>query len=130
MINTLFFGSPQYVTPLLQALIDDPEITVTAVITQPDRPIGRKKIPTPTPVKQLAQTYHLPVLTPKEFDDKFYWELSQINSKLETQNPNLALAILAAYGAILPHRLLTLPQSGFINIHPSLLPQYRGAAPT
>ncbi len=123
MITILFFGSPDYVVPLLQSLIDDPDIQISAVITQPDRPVGRKKTLTPTPVKQLAQQHQIPVLTPKEFDDKFYWDLEQINSKLD-------LAVLAAYGAIIPHRLLTFPQSGFINIHPSLLPQYRGATPT
>ena len=132
MINTLFFGSPQYVTALLQALIDDPEIIITTIITQPDRPIGRKKILTPTPIKQLAQKHQIPVLDPKEFDDKFYWELETILTAKprNCETAKLDLAILAAYGAIIPHRLLNFPRYGFINIHPSLLPHYRGATPT
>ncbi len=130
----IFFGSPPEVIPILKSLIDNPDINLLAVVTQPDRPVGRKKILTPTAVKKFALENHLLTLTPYDLTEEFLWELKNLlNSSTLAPSPSPLvpdLAVLAAYGQILPHHLLTYPKYGFINLHPSLLPQYRGATPT
>jgi methionyl-tRNA formyltransferase len=123
-LSVLFFGSPLEVVPVLEAMTKDEDIKITAVVTQPDRPAGRKKLTTRTAVKAWAEEHGLNVLTPKEFNEGFYWEITSPHSNVRPD-----IAVLAAYGAILPYRLLTLPKYGFLNLHPSLLPAYRGASP-
>jgi methionyl-tRNA formyltransferase len=122
----VFMGTPQFATPTLQGLIDwnSPEEThgqVVAVITQPDRPSGRGQLPTPSPVKRLAQKVGLPVLEPKSLRDP------QVLAELRAWQPELI--VVAAFGQILPSSVLELPRFGCLNVHASLLPRWRGAAP-
>ena len=116
----IFMGTPDFSVPALQALIDGPDQMV-AVITQPDRPKGRGKKLTPPPIKILAEFYNIPVLQPTKI------RTEEFADKLRSYNPDLI--IVAAYGRILPASILDLPHLGCINIHGSLLPRHRGAAP-
>ena len=121
MTSVVFMGTPQFAVPILQALIDDPAYTVKAVLTQPDRRVGRKHKLTASPVKQLAQQYNLPVLQPAKLAKSA--ELDQ----LVALAPDLM--ITAAYGQFLPIKLLNAAKIAAINVHGSLLPKYRGGAP-
>lgn len=121
MTSVVFMGTPQFAVPILQALIDDPAYTVKAVLTQPDRRVGRKHKLTASPVKQLAQQYNLPVLQPAKLAKSA--ELDQ----LVALAPDLM--ITAAYGQFLPTKLLNAAKIAAINVHSSLLPKYRGGAP-
>jgi len=116
----IFMGTPDFSVPALQGLIDGPD-QVVAVITQPDRPKGRGKKLTPPPVKVLAQSASIPVLQPTKI------KTTEFADELRSYNPDLI--IVAAYGRILPASILDLPPLGCINIHGSLLPRHRGAAP-
>lgn len=118
--NIIFMGTPEFAVPTLQALLDHGE-NVVAVICQPDRPKGRGRKVQPPPVKILAEKHDIPVLQPTKIrTEEFH------NSLLEYK-PDLF--IVTAYGRILPESLLSLPPLGTINVHGSLLPKYRGAAP-
>ena len=113
-------GTPEFAVPSLDGLIRNDYPIVTCV-TQPDRPKGRGRIPAPPPIKVMAEKYGIPVVQPeglknKEFVDYF----SGIYPDL---------AVVAAFGQILPREILKIPKLGCINVHPSLLPKYRGAAP-
>ena len=126
----LFFGTPIFAAESLKRLLDHPElIKVVGVITQPDRPAGRgsaskgKKL-TPSPVKELAQSHGIPVLTPNSVKK----EIDQFLQELTALGP-VELGIVAAFGQILPQRLLDYPRLGCLNVHGSLLPRWRGAAP-
>lgn len=121
-IKIVFFGTPQLAVPIVEALYQAKGIKLLACVTQPDRPVGRKKIMTPSAVKIWAEKKKIPVLTPTAFDKEFYDELFSISPKFD-------LIVLAAYGLILPRKLLALPKKGALCLHPSLLPQYRGASP-
>ena len=118
-INIAFFGAPNFAAHLLQQIIEDANlpVSVTFVVTQPDRPSGRKQILTPTPVKLMAQKHNIPV-----FDNS---QLSTLNLQLK----NIDLVLLYAYGELIPPEILKMPRWGFWNIHPSLLPSYRGPSP-
>ncbi|MGD9949468.1 MAG: methionyl-tRNA formyltransferase [Desulfobulbus sp.] len=119
-LKIVFMGTPEFAVPSLQALIDSPH-EVVAVVCQPDRQRGRGKILSPPPVKVLALEHNLPVLQPHSVrTDEFFEELRIIAPDL---------LVVVAYGKILPVRLLELPRLGAINVHGSLLPKYRGAAP-
>ena len=118
-IKTVFFGTPKFSVPILQALSDC--FTVAAVVTQPDRPSGRGRSLTSSPVKILADSLEIPVLQPKNARDTAFLEV------ISSLAPDLILT--AAYGNILPSGILHLPRLGCINVHASLLPGYRGAAP-
>jgi methionyl-tRNA formyltransferase len=113
-------GTPDFSVPALQGLIDGPDQLV-AVITQPDRPKGRGKKLTPPPVKILAESAGIPVIQPTKI------KTEEFAQELRSFKPDLI--IVAAYGRILPSNILDLPPLGCINIHGSLLPQHRGAAP-
>ena len=113
-------GTPDFSVPALQALIDGQD-QVVAVITQPDRPKGRSKKLIPPPVKVLAESAGIPVLQPTKI------KTSEFADELHSYKPDLI--IVAAYGRILPPSILDLPPLGCINIHGSLLPRHRGAAP-
>lgn len=105
----------------LQALIDSPVLPVVAVVTQPDRPKGRDLKLQPSPVKELAVKANLPVLQPERARDESFLGV------LRDLRPDLIA--VAAYGQILPKSILDLPRFGCLNVHTSLLPRYRGAAP-
>ncbi len=114
-------GTPDFATQSLEALITN-GYQVVGVVTQPDRPVGRKRVLTPPPVKELALRHGLPVYQPEKIR-----ESESVQSVLDATRPDLI--VTAAYGQILPVSLLEAPKHGCINIHASLLPKYRGGAP-
>ena len=113
-------GSPSFALPTLRRLIES-EHQVVGVVTQPDRPAGRGRGLRPPPVKELAQAHRLPVLQPERVN------ASEALAALRSLAPDAM--IIAAYGQILRQPLLDLPRRGVLNVHASLLPTYRGAAP-
>ena len=119
-MKIVFMGTPDYAVKTLEALINAGH-TVAAVFAQPDKPVGRKQILTPPPVKVCAQMYGIPVFQPRTLRD----------GEAEKIIRNIAPDVIAvvAYGKILPTEILTLPRYGCVNGHASLLPKYRGAAP-
>ncbi len=121
-IKTIFIGTPDFAVPFLTALIADPDFLISAIITQPDRPVGRKQILTPPPVKSLAEANEIPVFQPEILKNN-HLLISEIK-KLEPD-----LIIVVAFGQIIPQDILDLAKLGCINVHPSLLPKYRGASP-
>ena len=116
----VFFGTPRFAVPTLQQLLDSPH-TVTGVVTQPDRPRGRGQKVTYAPVKTLALERGIPVFQPDRLKPP------EVAATLRGWRPDVG--IVAAYGRIIPEPLLTIPRLGMINVHASLLPKYRGAAP-
>jgi len=119
-LRILFAGTPEFALAPLQALIDE-GCDIVAVLTQPDRPAGRGKKLRASPVKQLALEHNLKVLQPESLKDPDWQET------LAGLQPDLMVVV--AYGLMIPGRLLTLPRFGCWNIHASLLPRWRGAAP-
>jgi methionyl-tRNA formyltransferase len=119
-LRIIFMGTPDFAVPALQALLDSPD-EVVAVVCQPDRKRGRGKKLSPPPVKVLAEKAGIPVLQPTAIRTEEY--LDQLN------NFSPDLHVVTAYGRILPAGVLYLPRLGTINVHGSLLPKYRGAAP-
>jgi len=115
----IFFGTPIFGAIVLEALTKS-EFKPIAIVTEPDKPVGRKQILTPPPVKETAIKYDIPVLQPESLST---YQL--IN--LSAYQPDLI--IVAAYGKILPKEILDISRLGSLNIHPSLLPKYRGASP-
>ncbi len=122
-MKIVFMGTPEFSVAILEALINS-NYEVAAVITNPDAPIGRKQILTPSPVKQLIANGKWPI---EVFQPATKSELLAISHKLLAIKPDLA--IVAAYGKIIPKNILDIPRYGTINVHPSLLPKYRGASP-
>ncbi|MCE4048364.1 MULTISPECIES: methionyl-tRNA formyltransferase [Bacillaceae] len=120
MTKIVFMGTPDFSVPVLQRIIGD-GYEVIAVVTQPDRPVGRKKVLTPPPVKVEALKHGIPVYQPEKIRQSE--ELAQIIAL----NPDLI--VTAAFGQILPKELLDAPKLGCINVHASLLPELRGGAP-
>lgn len=120
MLRIVYFGTPQFAVPALQALIHSRH-EVVALFSQPDRPKGRGQHLQPTPTKLVAEAAGVPVWQPTRLKDP------SLHDALRALAPDLG--VVAAYGRILPDPLLTLPRLGMINIHASLLPKYRGAAP-
>ncbi len=119
-MRIVFMGTPEFAVTSLKALIDAGE-NVVAVVTQPDRPKGRGRRLASPPVKVLAESHSIPVLQPEKIKTpQFYEELSKFSPDL---------ICVAAYGKILPKNILELPPLGCINVHASLLPKLRGAAP-
>ncbi len=119
-MRIVFMGTPEFAVPCLQKLIDCGH-EITGVFTQPDKPQGRKMILTPPPVKALALENGLTVYQPLKMKDGTALEM------LKEANPELVIVV--AYGKILPKEILEFPKYGCINIHASLLPKLRGAAP-
>ena len=119
-LRIIFMGTPDFAAATLQALIDGPD-EVVAVITQPDRKKGRGKKVTPPPTKVIAEAAGIPVLQPSKI------KTEEFRNGLLTYQPDLF--VVAAYGRILPPSILNLAPMGCINVHGSLLPKYRGAAP-
>lgn len=116
----VFAGTPEFSVAPLQALLDS-DHQVVAVYTQPDRPAGRGRKLTPSPVKQLAQQHNLPVFQPEN--------LKTAEAQTELAALNADLMVVVAYGLLLPQAILDTPRLGCLNIHASLLPRWRGAAP-
>lgn len=115
-------GTPAFALPSLERLIGDDEFDVKAVVTQPDRPAGRGREPTPPSVKALAQEHGIAALQPERLRGNY-----EVLDALRDLAPSVI--VVAAYGAILPAEILELPPRGCVNVHASLLPKYRGAAP-
>ncbi|MEZ4109539.1 methionyl-tRNA formyltransferase, partial [Salmonella enterica] len=120
MTRIVFMGTPDFSVPVLRRIIDD-GYEVIGVVTQPDRPVGRKKVLTPPPVKVEALKQGIPVYQPEKIRQKEEME------KILSLNPDLI--ITAAFGQILPKEILDAPKHGCINVHASLLPELRGGAP-
>jgi methionyl-tRNA formyltransferase len=120
MTRIVFMGTPDFSVPVLRRIIDD-GYEVIGVVTQPDRPVGRKKVLTPPPVKVEALKHGIPVYQPEKIRQKEEME------KILSLNPDLI--ITAAFGQILPKEILEAPAHGCINVHASLLPELRGGAP-
>lgn len=119
-MKVVFMGTPDFSVPVLQRLITD-GYNIVGVVTQPDRPKGRKKVLTPPPVKVEAEKHNLKVVQPEKI------RLEQDLQPVLDLEPDLI--VTAAFGQILPKRLLDYPKYGCINVHASLLPEYRGGAP-
>ncbi|MBY7143685.1 methionyl-tRNA formyltransferase [Virgibacillus sp. NKC19-3] len=118
MRRIVFMGTPDFSVPILRALVKS-EYDVVLVVSQPDRPKGRKRVITPSPVKTEAEKHHIPVFQPEKLKDNY--------EEILTYEPDVI--ITAAYGQILPNALLETPEHGCINVHASLLPELRGGAP-
>lgn len=117
--SIIFFGTPEFAVPSLKALIDY-GYDIKAVVTRPDKPVGRKQILTPPPVKTLALNQGIALIQPDKITD-------EVIAEIDSLKPDLY--VIVAYGKILPQVLLDIPPKGSINIHPSLLPKYRGPSP-
>mgnify|MGYP001576614106 CR=1 FL=1 len=120
-MNVIFFGTPEFAIPILEALVKEGH-DIIAVITQPDKPAGRKQKLTPPPVKLAAQKLGLKILQPASLKNNN--DIPTFLRMLECD-----LGVVAAYGKIIPQEILYMPKHSFINIHPSLLPKYRGPSP-
>ncbi len=120
-MNVIFMGTPDFAVPTLQMLIDEGH-TISAVVTQPDRPKGRGNKVLMPPVKELALKHGIEILQPERVkgNEEFLMHIKALNPDV---------MVVVAYGKILPESVLEVPKLGCINIHGSLLPKYRGAAP-
>ena len=119
MYKIVYMGTPHYAKEILETLVTAEDMDVSLVLTQPDRPVGRKKVLTPPPVKVLAAEHGIAVLQPNRLSDEGIFEA------IEKVKPDFI--IVAAFGQILPKNILDIAPC--INLHASLLPQYRGASP-
>jgi methionyl-tRNA formyltransferase len=121
-MKIVFFGTPQFAVPSLERLLDHPEFEVLAVVTQPDKRRGRGNELTPSPVKTIALAHQIPV-----------WQPQRVKKDAETltrlQQTEADVFVVVAYGQILSQEILDMPRLGCINVHGSILPKYRGAAP-
>ena len=120
-MRLIFCGTPQFAVPTLNHLLAKPDFEVIGVITQPDRPRGRGQQLSVSPIKEVALAANLPVHQPEKIRAP---ELQQLLERLAPE-----VIVIIAYGQIIPARLLSIPKHGWINLHASLLPKYRGAAP-
>jgi len=120
-VPTIFFGSGSFAVPILDALAADRRLDLVAVVSAPDRPAGRDRALTPTPVALRARSLGLPLLQPAHV------RASDAIAEIGALAPELG--VLADYGQIIPRTLLDLPPRGILNVHPSLLPRHRGATP-
>jgi methionyl-tRNA formyltransferase len=121
-MKTIFFGTPEFAVSTLEKLLSHPSFEVLAVVTQPDKRRERGNKLTPSPIKSLALTYNLPI-----------WQPSRIKKDEETltklRESGADAFVVVAYGQILSQEILNMPKLGCINVHGSILPYYRGAAP-
>lgn len=121
-LRIIFCGTPSFACPFLQALHDDHAFEVTAVFTQPDKPTGREKKLSLTPVKELAKTLGISVMQPEDINQDT--DLQATSYKLQAD-----FLVVVAYGQILSPEVLTQPKIAPVNVHASLLPRWRGASP-
>jgi methionyl-tRNA formyltransferase len=119
--RTVFFGSGAFAVPILDVLAGDPRLELVAVVSAPDRPVGRSREVTPTPVAARAAALRIPLVQPARV------RAPEAIAELTALQPDLG--VLADYGQIVPRPVLDLPAHGILNIHPSLLPRHRGATP-
>lgn len=119
-MRVMFWGTPEFAAPALRALVGE-GFEVCSVVTRPDKPVGRDRILTAPPIKRIALEESLPVFQPSSPREPDFYEL------LEVVAPDLSVVV--AYGHILPRQIIDLPRLGTLNIHASLLPALRGAAP-
>jgi len=121
-MKVVFFGTPQFAVPSLECLLEHPAFEVLAVVTQPDKRRGRGNQTTPSSVKTVALAHHLPV-----------WQPTRVKKDAQTLNQlkqtGADVFVVVAYGQILSQEILDMPKLGCINVHGSILPKYRGAAP-
>lgn len=117
-IKIIFMGTPEFGAIVLEELVKN-DYKPVLVITAPDKPVGRKQILTPSPVKIIADEYNISLGQPEKIQD----------TKYKIQNTKPDLIIVASYGQILPKEILDIPKYGCLNVHPSLLPKYRGPSP-
>ncbi len=121
-MKVIFFGTPQFAVPTLERLLNHPEVELLGVVTQPDKRRGRGNQLTPSPVKAIALAHQLPV-----------WEPKRVKKSTETltqlREAEADVFVVVAYGQILSQEMLDMPKLGCINVHGSILPKYRGAAP-
>ena len=122
MLRVVFMGTPDFAVPTLETLLTMPQVQVVGVATQPDKPAGRGRALAESPVKQVAVTAGVPVLQPRGFRKN-----PAHAEALRSLEPDLL--VVAAYGLILPQAVLDIPRYGSLNVHASLLPRWRGAAP-
>ncbi len=120
-LQVVFCGTPQFAVPALEALIAAGH-EVKLVLTQPDRPVGRKQVMTAPPVKLVAEAHRIPVMQPEKIKNNL-----ELRERLEQLQPDVIVVV--AYGRMIPRWMLDLPRLGCVNLHGSLLPKYRGAAP-
>lgn len=119
--QAIFFGTPEFAVPTLEKIITLPYLDLRLVITQPNKPVGRQQILTAPPIKVLAQKNKLPILQPEKIKtEAFETQFRQLNPEV---------IILVAYGKIIPKNLLAISKYGWLNLHASLLPKFRGASP-
>src|SRR5262245_7072465 len=119
--RVVFFGTPDFAAEFLKGLINDPFFDLAAVVAQPDAVLGRKKVLTPPATKIVAEQHGIPVFQPTKLKDSVFQEA------LKVLNPEVGVII--AYGRILPQALIDLMPKGLVNVHPSLLPRWRGPSP-
>jgi len=117
-IKTIFIGTPDFGIRSLNALFKDDFFDVVAVITQPDKKVGRKQVLTPPPIKIEAEKNNIPVLQPEK--------ISEIENNIKNLKPEIIIVV--AYSQLIPEEILNMPEYGCINVHGSLLPKYRGAS--
>ena len=120
MQNIIFLGTPEFAVPTLELLANS-KFKPVLTITQPDKPSGRKKRLTPPPIKLKSLELGIPILQPQNINE------NEITEKIEKLKPDLI--ITAAYGGYLGKKIRSIPRLGCINLHPSLLPKYRGSSP-
>jgi methionyl-tRNA formyltransferase len=120
-LKIIFCGTPEFALPSLRHLLTQSDFQVAGVVTQPDRPRGRDQAPSASPVKEAAVSAGVPVYQPEKIKSD---EALEYFKRIAPQ-----AVVLIAYGQIIPQRLIEVPRLGWINLHGSLLPKYRGAAP-
>ncbi len=121
MYKIVFFGTPKIAEDTLKKLIESEKYKPCLVITQKDKPVGRKKVLTSPPVKVLAEKYGIEVFQPESIKEK------EVVEKIKNINPDLI--VVFAYGHIIPKEIIDIPKFGVLNIHTSILPKYRGPSP-
>src|SRR3989344_3777009 len=119
-VKIVFFGTSEFAVPALKNLVNF-GYNVEAVITQPEKPAGRQRITMPSHVKKAALENHVQVFEPHNLKDEEFFK------KLKHSNPDIC--VVASYGKLIPKNYIEVPKYGFVNIHPSLLPKYRGPSP-
>lgn len=121
-MRIVFFGTPAFCVPFLESLMRDPEIEVVGVVTQPDKPAGRGGDISPSPVKVIARDAAIPFFQPASLKTDSY--IGADLAKLDAD-----FFVVVAYGKIIPRSILEIPKRGCFNVHPSLLPRWRGPSP-
>jgi methionyl-tRNA formyltransferase len=120
-MRVVFFGTPELSVPFLSALVQDHDIEVVGVVTQPDKPFGRKQVLTASPVKQEAERLGLRLYQPSSLKNERHVE--------RLREFSADVFVVVAYGKIIPESVLAIPRLGCLNVHPSLLPRHRGPSP-